>query len=110
MVQVVLECEDLNVYQEIYEISKNTDDFEVINEKNFTGDITIVEMFFEALPTILAIIIPVLIEKIKKKKVSSLKIDGDIIELKNVSEELLKEVLEKKMNKEDVKNLDVKDE
>lgn len=44
----------------------------------------------------LEILIPLVRSLIKNKKVSSMKLDGEKIELKNVSEELIEKVLKEK--------------
>ena len=71
-------------------------DIVMINEKGFNGE-TIIELFVNSIPA-MAIIASLLIEKIKNKKVSKIVIDGDKLELEGVSEELIKDILSKKMS------------
>ena len=78
--------------RELMQMEEENDEIDIITEKNFTGDITKIEVFIGALE----ILIPLVRSLIKNKKVSSMKLDGEKIELKNVSEELIEKVLKEK--------------
>ena len=85
MYKIEIEIEEMEDIRELMQMEEENDEIDIITEKNFTGDITKIEVFIGALE----ILIPLVRSLIKNKKVSSMKLDGEKIELKNVSEELL---------------------
>ena len=80
MHQIQIEFSDLEDAKEVLELAEKYEDIEAIQEKKFSGDIT----------TIASVTIKTLIEQ---KKISSLVIDGEKIELKNVPIELVEKVI-----------------
>lgn len=95
MVHILVESNDITELDDLMKISLEPG-IEIIHEKSFNGITNLIEIFIDSVP-IIAIISPIIIEKIKKKKISKIKIDGDKIEIENISEELLKEIIEKKI-------------
>ncbi len=94
MVHILVESNDIAEFDDFMQISSEPG-IDVIHEKSFNGITNLIEIFIDAIPVI-AVISPIIIEKIKKKNISKIKIDGDKIEIENISEELLKEIIEKK--------------
>lgn len=78
--------------------SARSNGVDVIEERNFNGDITTVELFISMGINILTLIVSIINMKIQQNKVSSLKINGDSIEINNVTQELLEEILRQKFN------------
>lgn len=98
MVHILVESNDMDEFNDFMKISLEPG-IEVIHEKSFNGLTNLIEIFIDAIPVI-AVISPIIIEKIKKKKISKIKIDGEKIEIENISEELLKEIIEKKFSED----------
>lgn len=94
---IEIETEDGHLIQELKALQETTDEVDIIESKNFNGDITTIELYVSLSINIIAVIVPVIKMYIENKKVSKMTIDGDRIELSNVSEELIKETLEKKL-------------
>lgn len=92
MYKIELDMEEIEDISDIMQLEEENDEIDIITEKNFTGDITTVEIFIG----VLEVLIPVVRSLIKNKKISSMKLDGDKIEIKNVSEELVKKILTEK--------------
>gem|GEM_PF-5228708 len=97
LVAISFELASVEKLNELTEIVKCEQDIEVIYEKNFNGSSMVVEIFINSIPAV-ALITPIIIEKIRKKNLSKLEIDGDKIIVDNVSEELIKDILNKKLN------------
>lgn len=94
---IEIETEDGHLIQELKALQETTDEIDIIESKNFNGDITTIELYVSLSINIIAVIVPVIKMYIENKKVSKMTIDGDRIELSNVSEKLIKETLEKKL-------------
>lgn len=92
MYKIELDMEEIEDISDIMQLEEENDEIDIITEKNFTGDITTVEIFIG----VLEVLIPVVRSLIKNKKISSMKLDGDKIEIKNVSEELVEKILTEK--------------
>ena len=105
MVHVIFDINDEIDLNDFIQTTKIEEELEVIHEKNFNGTSMIVEVFINSIPAI-ALITPVIIAKIKKKNLSNLKIEGDKIEIDNVSEKFIKELLEKTLSNKSDKNHD----
>lgn len=87
-----------NDASELIGIAKENEGVDVIQEKNFSGDITTLELYISLGVNILTIIVSVINTLIQKKKVSSIKINGETIEIRNVSQDLIEIVLKAKLN------------
>lgn len=103
MKQLKIEIENIEDANEIFELAEHYDDIEMIQEKNFNGDITIIELYISATINIITIVSVVIKALIKEKKISSLYIDGDKIDIKNIPVELVEKIIDKKMNDKNVK-------
>lgn len=82
---------------EILSLAERYDEIEAIHEKNFTGDVTTIELYVSVAVNVLALVSSTVTSLIAKKKTSSVKIDGEKIEVTNVSEELIKQIVESKL-------------
>lgn len=94
MVHILVESNDIVEFDDFMKISLEPG-IDIVHEKSFNGITNVIEIFIDAIPVI-AILSPIIIEKIKKKSICKIKIDGDKIEIENISEELLKEIIENK--------------
>lgn len=101
MLQIQMEFANMDDVNPLRELADSSEDIDMIQEKNFSGDITLVELYISLAVNVVALVVPVLKTLIKQKKVSSLKIDGDKIELSNVSDELIEKVLSEKLGTDD---------
>ena len=101
---IEIETEDSCVIQGLKTLQETTDEIDIIESKNFNGDITTIELYVSLSINIIAVIVPVIKMYIDNKKVSKMTIDGDKIELSNVSEKLIKETLEKKLSVSSTEN------
>ena len=97
MLQIQMEFTNMDDANPLLELVDSSEDIEIIQEKNFSGDITTVELYISLAVNVVTLVVPILKALIKQKKVSSIKIDGDKIELSNVSDELIEKVLNKKL-------------
>ena len=97
MNQIQLDVKNPADVQALFELADNNEDVEVIQEKNFSGDITTIELYISMAVNVVALVVPLIKTFIKQGKLSSLVINGDKIELKNVSQELIEKVIEKKL-------------
>ena len=77
MVHILVESNDIAEFDDFMQISSEPG-IDVIHEKSFNGITNLIEIFIDAIPVI-AVISPIIIEKIKKKNISKIKIDGDKI-------------------------------
>lgn len=96
--QIQLEVTKLDDAKDFFEMEKEYDGIAIIQEKSFSGDITIIELYISAAINVLTIVGITLNALIKKKKVSTLIIDGERIEIKNVSEKLIERTITSKLN------------
>lgn len=78
---------------EIYTLATQSQELDIIEEKNFNGDLTTITLYVSLAANVFSILMPLLKTLIKTKKISSLKIDGNKIELMNVSEKLIEDLL-----------------
>ena len=95
--QIQIEFHNPEDASDILSLAEQYDDITAIEEKSFTGDVTTIELYVSVAINILTIVGAVVNALIAKKKVSSVKIDGDKIELNNVSEDLIKRIVERKL-------------
>ena len=80
---IKIDLENLSDANELLNLADSNENIDVIQEKNFNGDITTLELYISMTLNVIALIVPVLIKLIKYKKIESLVIDGDKIEVKN---------------------------
>ena len=95
--QIQIEFHNPEDAREILSLAEQYEDITAIEEKSFTGDVTTIELYVSVAINILTIVGAAVNALIAKKKVSSVKIDGDKIELNNVSEDLIKRIVESKL-------------
>ena len=95
--QIQIEFHNPEDARDILSLAEQYDDITAIEEKSFTGDVTTIELYVSIAINVLTIVGAAVNALIAKKKVSSVKIDGDKIELNNVSEDLIKRIVERKL-------------
>lgn len=95
--QIQLEFNNQDNAKDILALAENHDEITIIQEKNFTGDVTTIELYVSVAVNVLTVVGTAVSALIAKKKVSSVKIDGDKIEVNNVSENLIKHIVESKL-------------
>lgn len=101
--QIQIEFHNPEDARDILSLAEQHEDITAIEEKSFIGDVTTIELYVSVAINILTIVGAAVNALIAKKKVSSVKIDGDKIEINNVSEDLIKRIVERKLG------LDVQD-
>ncbi len=94
---IKIDLENLSDANELLNLADSNENIDVIQEKNFNGDITTLELYISMTLNVIALIVPVLIKLIKYKKIESLVIDGDKIEVKNISEDLAEKIIFNKL-------------
>ena len=94
MHQIQIETIYTSLFQELQNILQDSN-IDIIQGRNFSGDLTNIEIYIPHIVTAINIVVPVVIKLIKKNRVSSVKIDGKKIELKNVSNMVAEEALNK---------------
>ncbi len=95
MHQIQIETLDFNVLSELESYLGENENIDIIQGRNFSGDLTNIELYFRLATDVIAVLTPIITLLIQKKRVSSIKIDGNKIELENVSHELAEEALRK---------------
>lgn len=95
---------DPNDASELISIAKGNEGIDTIQERNFSGDITTLELYISLGVNVLTIIVSVINTLIQKKKVSSIKVNGETIEIKNVSQDLIEKILNAKLQLTDGNN------
>lgn len=95
--QIQIEFNNPEDVRELLSLAEQYDDITAIEEKSFTGDVTTIELYVSVAINILTIVGAAVNALIAKKKVSSVMIDEDKIELNNVSEDLIKRIVERKL-------------
>ena len=94
MHQIQIETIDTTLFQELQDALDNND-IDIIHGRNFSGDLTNIEVYIPHIISVISIVVPVIVTLIKKNRVSSVKIDGKKIELKNVSNKIAEDALNK---------------
>lgn len=92
------EFENIGDANNLFELANSNENIEIIQEKNFSGDITTIELYVSMGINVIAIVVPIIKTLIKNHKISSVTIDGDKIEAKNISEELAEKIIIDKIN------------
>lgn len=95
--KIELQIEELEDASELLELADHNKDMDVIVERNFTGDLRDIELYVSLTISLILSLAPIIKKLISKSKISSLKIDGDKIEIENVSEKTIEKILELKM-------------
>lgn len=90
--KIELQVEQAQDIQQLLDMADG-ENIDVIVEKNFTGDLTTIELYASLTANIILVLVPVIKSLIKEHKVSSIKIDGDKIEVENVTQDMLEKIL-----------------
>lgn len=97
MHKIEIEMDEVEYASELIRLAETNEDMDIITEKNFSGDLTTIELYISLTINVVTVLVPIIKSLIKHKKISSLKIDGQKIEVNNVSQELIEKILKKKM-------------
>ena len=92
------EFENIGDANDLFELANSNENIDIIQEKNFSGDITTIELYVSMGINVIAVVVPIIKTLIKHHKISSVTIDGDKIEAKNISEELAEKMIIDKIN------------
>lgn len=95
MHQIQIETLDFSVLSELESLLGSNEYIDIIQGRNFSGDLTNIELYFRLATDVIAVLTPIITLLIQKKRISSIKIDGKKIELENVSHDLAEEALRK---------------
>lgn len=109
MHKIEIEMDEVEYASELIRLAETNEDMDIITEKNFSGDLTTIELYISLTINVVTVLVPIIKSLIKHKKISSLKIDGQKIEVNNVSQELIEKILKLKMEieaKAESKNTD----
>lgn len=97
MHKIEIEMDEVEYASELIRLAETNEDMDIITEKNFSGDLTTIELYISLTINVVTVLVPIIKSLIKHKKISSLKIDGQKIEVNNVSQELIEKILKQKM-------------
>mgnify|MGYP000063136846 FL=1 len=97
MYKIEIEMDEVEYASELIRLAETNEDMDIITEKNFSGDLTTIELYISLTINVVTVLVPIIKSLIKHKKISSLKIDGQKIEVNNVSQELIEKILKEKM-------------
>ena len=100
MHQIQIETLDFSVLSELESLLGSNEYIDIIQGRNFSGDLTNIELYFRLATDVIAVLTPIITLLIQKKRISSIKIDGKKIELENVSHDLAEEALRKRARAE----------
>ena len=109
MHKIEIEMDEVEYASELLRLAETNDEMDIITEKNFSGDLTTIELYISLTVNLVTILVPIIKSLIKHKKISSLRIDNQKIEVNNVSQELIEKILKQKMEieaKAESKNTD----
>lgn len=109
MHKIEIEMDEVEYASELIRLAETNEDMDIITEKNFSGDLTTIELYISLTINVVTVLVPIIKSLIKHTKISSLKIDGQKIEVNNVSQELIEKILKEKMEieaKAESKNTD----
>ena len=98
MHQIQIETFNSEVIEALKNLAKEHPNIDIIQSKNFSGDLTCIEVYLPLITATIIAITPIIIEYIKNKKISSVKIDGKKIEFENISEKTAKEFMQEYLN------------
>ena len=99
MYKVELEVDSLEDVHELLDLEDNNENIDIITQKNFNGDVTTIELYISLAVNVIAVVVPVINALISQRRVSSLKIDGDKIEVENVTQDLIEKILNENLAK-----------
>ena len=92
------EFEYIGDASDLFELANSNENIDIIEEKNFSGDITTIELYVSLGINAAAVVVPIIKALIKQHKISSVTIDGNKIEAKNISEDLAEKIIMDKIN------------
>ena len=101
MHKIEIEMDEVEYASELLRLAETNDEMDIITEKNFSGDLTTIELYISLTVNLFTILVPIIKSLIKHKKISSLRIDNQKIEVNNVSQELIEKILKQKMEIEE---------
>ncbi len=99
MYKVELEVDSLEDVHELFDLADKNENIDIITQKNFNGDVTTIELYISLAVNVIAVVVPVINALISQRRVSSVKIDGDKIEVENVTQDLIEKILNENLAK-----------
>lgn len=99
MYKVELEVDSLEDVHELFDLADNNENIDIITQKNFNGDVTTIELYISLAVNVIAVVVPVINALISQRRVSSLRIDGNKIEVENVTQDLIEKILNENLEK-----------
>ena len=100
MYKVELEVDSLEDVHELFDLADNNENIDLITQKNFSGDVTTIELYISLAVNVIAVVVPVINALISQRRVSSVKIDDNKIEVENVTQDLIEKILKEHYEKE----------
>lgn len=99
MHQIVIETANIIDAKDLVARLNRIEEIDVIEGRNFSGELSAIEVYLPLVASVIVAITPMITAFINKNKASSIKIDGEKIELTNVSSDLAEKVLEEYLKK-----------
>lgn len=93
MHQIIIETTNRKAAEEAARVLNEIDNVDVIEGRNFSGEISTIEIYLPLITSVIVAVVPIITSLINKHKMSSIKIDGNKLELTNISSELAENVL-----------------
>ncbi len=93
MHQIIIETTNRKAAEEAARVLNEIDNVDVIEGRNFSGEISTIEIYLPLITSVIVAVVPIITALINKHKMSSIKIDGNKLELTNISSELAENVL-----------------
>ena len=93
MHQIIIETTNRKAAEEAARVLNEIDDVDDIEGRNFSGEISTIEIYLPLITSVIVAVVPIITALINKHKMSSIKIDGNKLELTNISSELAENVL-----------------
>lgn len=91
---IEIETYDSEVFEILKKVTDDNENMDIIQGKNFSGNISNIEIYAPLIISVISTITPILMTLINKHRISSIKIDGDKLDISNASEKITKLVVE----------------
>lgn len=91
---IEIDAFDSEVFHTLQKAIGDNENIDIIQGKNFSGNISNIEIYAPLVVSVISAITPIVLSLISKHRISSIKIDGDKLDITNVSEAIAKKVVE----------------
>ncbi len=91
---IEIDALDSEVFNLLKKEIGDNENIDIIQGKNFSGNISNIEVYASLAVSVISTITPIVLYLINKHRISSIKIDGDKLEITNASETITKKVIE----------------